>query len=123
VNPSSEGPERAADLGGGFVAEAAGLRRSQGRDHLYQLDVFFDKRLITEVIGIIKTGKEASAYCCRAGSDLGGGLVCAKVYRARQYRFKNDAMYQEERTRGMRGQRRRALSKKPDFGRRVQTGS
>jgi RIO kinase 1 len=118
--PDNPGAE---DLGGGFLAEAVGLRRSQGRDHLNQLDVFFDKRLITEVLGIIKTGKEASAYCCRAGSDLGGGLVCAKVYRARQYRFKNDAIYQEERTRGMRGQARRALAKKTEFGRKVQTGS
>src|SRR5689334_22695882 len=80
VSPTSEFSD--SDLGapGGFGAEAAGLRRrSQGRDHLSQLDVFFDKRLVTEILGIIKTGKEASAYCCRAGTDLGGGLVCAKV--------------------------------------------
>jgi len=124
VSPTSEFSDSDLGAGGGFAAEAASLRRrSQGRDHLSQLDVFFDKRLVTEVLGIIKTGKEASAYCCRAGSDLGGGLVCAKVYRARQYRFKNDAVYQEERTRGMRGRPLRALAKKTGFGRRVQTGS
>lgn len=109
---------------GGF-APGAGEKvlRSQGRDHLYQLDTFYDQSLITEVLGIIKIGKEASAYCCRAGAELGGGLICAKVYRARQYRFKNDAIYQEARTRGMLGQAKRALAKKTEFGRKVQTGS
>jgi RIO kinase 1 len=59
------------------------------------------------------------------GRGPGGevSLVAAKVYRARQYRFKNDAVYQEERTRGMRGQAVRALAKKTEFGRKVQTGS
>src|SRR5688500_15667795 len=91
--------------GDGIARQALGLRRSQGRDHLYQLDAFYDQSLITEVLGIIKIGKEASAYCCRAGSSLGVELVAAKVYRARQYRFKNDAIYQEARSRelGLRG--------------------
>jgi RIO kinase 1 len=97
--------------------------RSSGRDHFAQLDAFFGQGLITEVLGIIKIGKEASAYCCRAGTALGGGLVAAKVYRARQYRFKNDYVYQEGRTRGMKGQAKRALAKKTEFGRTVQTGS
>jgi RIO kinase 1 len=105
------------------LAGPAGLRRSQGREHLEQLDAFFDHGLVTDLVGIIKTGKEASAYCCRGSSTVGGGLVCVKIFRARQYRFKNDAVYQEERTRGMRGRPRRALSSKSDFGREVQTGS
>src|SRR4051794_31240501 len=75
---------------GGFAAIAAELHhRSQGRNDLADLDTFYDQSLIVEVDRIIKIGKEASAYLCHAGDALGGGLVVAKVYRARQYRFKN----------------------------------
>jgi RIO kinase 1 len=105
------------------IAGPSTLRRSQGREHLQQLDAFFDQGLITAMVGIIKTGKEASAYCCRGGSEVGDGLVCVKIYRARQYRFKKDTIYQEERTRGMHGRAQRALAKKSEFGREVQTGS
>ncbi len=101
----------------------AGDLRSSGRDHGTQLDMFFAEGLITEVLGLVKIGKEASVYCCQAGSELGGGLVAAKVYRRRQYRFKNDAIYQEGRTRGMEGHLRRALKRKSEIGRQVQTGS
>ena len=100
-----------------------GTLRSQGRDHGAQLDLFFAQGLITEVLGLIKIGKEASVYCCRAGAELGMDLVAAKVFRQRQYRFKNDAVYQEGRTREMRGRQRRAFEKMTDFGRRVQTGT
>jgi RIO kinase 1 len=100
-----------------------GMRRSQGRDHFQQLDSFFSQGLITEILGLVKIGKEASVYRCQGGSELGGRPVAAKVYRARQYRFKNDAAYQQERTRGMRGQDRRAFVKKTGFGQKVRTGS
>jgi RIO kinase 1 len=100
-----------------------GMRRSQGRDHFYQLDGFFSQGLITEVLGIVKIGKEASVYRCTGSSDFGGRVVAAKVYRARQYRFKNDAAYQEERTRPMGGQVRRAFLNKSRFGHKVRTGS
>lgn len=102
-----------------------GMRRSQGRDHFEQLDGFFSQGLITEVLGIVKTGKEASVYRCRGSSQLGGRPVAAKVYRARQYRFKNDAAYQESRARetGMSGRALRAFQNKSRFGREVRTGS
>ena len=105
----------------GFVSETAGMRRSQGRVSLQQLDAFYDRSLITDVEGIIKIGKEASAYRCRASQELGGGLVVAKVYRSRQYRFKNDAAYLEGRERALRGQVKRALTGKTAFGREVGT--
>ena len=105
----------------GFVTQTEGMRRSQGRVSLQQLDAFYDRSLITEVEGIIKIGKEASAYRCRASQDLGGGLVVAKVYRARQYRFKNDAAYMEGRERMLRGQVKRAVTNKSSFGREVGT--
>ena len=98
-------------LGVARSAEAQELRRSQGGEHLHQ---------IQELIG-----KEASVYCCRGGPALAGvDLVAAKILRARQYRFKNDAVYQESRARemGISGRAARALAKKSDFGREVQGG-
>jgi len=103
------------------------MRRSQGRDHFTQLEPFFDRGLIEEVLGLIKAGKEASVYCCRAGSDAGSSLVAAKVYRGQQYRFKNDAVYQEARSRelGLRGRGLRAFEKRRSSatGRQVQAGT
>lgn len=120
------------------------MYRSQGRDHFKQLEPFFDQGLIEDVVGLIKAGKEASVYCCRAGSaaksildddprgyglptSVGSGLVAAKVYRGQQYRFKNDAVYQEARARelGLRGSALRAFEKRrhSDIGRQVQAGT
>jgi RIO kinase 1 len=113
--------DEAAEPDDGFAAGTEAMRRSQGRQSLQQLDAFYDRSLITAVEGIIKIGKEASAYRCRASEELGGGLVVAKVYRARQYRFKNDAPYMEGRERMLRGQVRRALSNKSSFGREAGT--
>ncbi|HEY7270054.1 MAG TPA: RIO1 family regulatory kinase/ATPase [Dehalococcoidia bacterium] len=140
------------DPTGGQVSGLSGHRRSQGRDHVRQLDSFYHQGLIADVLYLVRIGKEASVYCCRGGEFLSARLavnsvrrpeeldlrrlaqpsgddgeaeplIAAKVYRARQYRFKNDAVYQEDRTRGMKGQAARALAKKTDFGRDVQTGS
>ena len=44
------------------------MYRSQGGNHLEQLEEFFDQGLIEDVLGLVKTGKEASVYCCKAGS-------------------------------------------------------
>ena len=103
------------------------MHRSQGRDHFTQLEPFFDQGLIEEVLGLIKAGKEATVYCCRAGAALGEGLVAAKVYRGQQYRFKNDAVYQEARARelGLRGSALRAFEKRrhSSTGRQVQAGT
>jgi RIO kinase 1 len=101
------------------------MYRSQGGDQLSRLENFMERGLIEEVLGLVKIGKEASVYCCRAGADAGGGLVASKVYRESQYRFKNDAIYQESRMRelGIRGSAKRAFEKrrKSSVGREVQT--
>src|SRR4051812_1446814 len=103
------------------------MRRSQGGDHIAQLEEFIDNGLIEEVIGLVRTGKEASVYCCRGGPVADGALLAAKIYRARQYRFKNDSVYQESRARemGIRGSALRAFEKrrKSDTGREVQAAS
>jgi RIO kinase 1 len=58
------------------------------------LEDFFDLGLITELLGVIKSGKEATVYCCRAGTAFEERLVAAKVYRAADRRdFRDDSVY------------------------------
>lgn len=78
---------------------------------------FLTEGLITEVVRTVKSGKEATVYCCRGGSDTGAELVAVKVYRSREHRnFKNDVMYQEGRV-ILNGHTARAVKKKTRFGR------
>src|SRR5258708_5933638 len=84
------------------------------------LDSFFTQGLITEVLYTVKSGKEATVYCCQAHPSTGVELLAAKVYRPRNNRgFKNDAVYQEGRV-ILEGHVRRAVQNKSRFGREVQ---
>lgn len=89
-------------------------------DSLDALEPFFKERWITEVLHVVKSGKEATVYCCRAHPDTELGLIAAKVYRAREDRsFKNDAIYQEGRF--IADKRiRRAIQHKTRVGREAQ---
>jgi len=86
------------------------------------LDQFFTEGLITEVLYVVKSGKEATVYCCQAHPSTGVELLAAKVYRSRNNRgFKNDSIYQEGRL--IRdGHVRRAVQNKSRFGREAQFG-
>jgi RIO kinase 1 len=44
------------------------------------LQAFADAGLITDVVNRVKSGKEATVYCCRAHPSTGRELVAAKVY-------------------------------------------
>jgi RIO kinase 1 len=70
------------------------------------LGAFYDRRLISDVLRKVKGGKEATVYCCSAGSLAPGDLVAAKIYRPRQFRnLRNDALYRQGREiLGARGQ-------------------
>src|SRR5438309_7575984 len=86
------------------------------------LDFFYTEGLITEVLYTVKSGKEATVYCCQAHPSTGMELLAAKIYRPRNHRgFKNDAVYQEGRV-ITNGQIRRAVQKKSRFGRQMQFG-
>lgn len=87
-----------------------------------ELETFFAEGLITEVLYEVKSGKEATVYCCRAGSALGVELAAAKIYRHQQHRnFKNDTIYQEGRV--ILNQRTlRAVKNKTGFGREAHLG-
>lgn len=62
---------------------------------LSALDPFFQRDLITDVLHVVKSGKEASVYCCQAHPKTGIDLIAAKIYRPREQRdFKDDSVYQ-----------------------------
>ncbi|HLL80901.1 MAG TPA: RIO1 family regulatory kinase/ATPase [Ktedonobacteraceae bacterium] len=87
---------------------------------LAALDTFLADGLIREVLYTVKSGKEATVYCCEASPSTGLDLVAAKVYRSRNRRvFKNDAIYQEGRV-ILKGHVRRAVENKSRFGREAQ---
>jgi RIO kinase 1 len=86
------------------------------------LDYFFAEGMITEILYPVKSGKEASVYCCRADPSTGAELVAAKIYRPRNHRgFKNDAVYLEGRV-IIPARVRRAVQNKSRFGRQAQFG-
>ncbi len=85
-----------------------------------ELASFADERLITEVLYEVKSGKEATVYCCRAGENAGAEFLAVKVYKELTHRsFRNDSVYQEGRFHG-RGQVLRAYEKKTEFGQTAQ---
>ena len=88
-------------------------------EQLQALEEFVDRGLIQEVLGVIKSGKEATVYLCEA-PDAPSGLLAAKVYRSRDVRgFANDAMYRQGRTRGMRRREALAIELKSRGGRQL----
>jgi RIO kinase 1 len=85
------------------------------------LEPFIADGLIEDILYPIKSGKEATVYCCRAGPALKADLVAAKVYKARAYRsFRDDAVYREGRV-IVDARARRAAAKRTAFGQKVQS--
>ncbi len=98
------------------------------RDRLWVLSSlaqFYEQDLITDVRSVVKSGKEATVYCCAADPSTGRDLLAAKVYRPRMFRsLKNDVIYRQnraardERGRVVRGDRGwRGASKNTERGR------
>ncbi|MFN8376955.1 MAG: RIO1 family regulatory kinase/ATPase [Anaerolineae bacterium] len=90
------------------IADAAGLEagfKTTYRPGLFEegwlldsLRGFYDQAYITDVLGLVKGGKEASVYRCEAHERLDDPLLAAKVYRPRMFRqLRNDKMYREGR--------------------------
>lgn len=78
----------------------------------------FDAGLIDEVLFEVKSGKEATVYCCRAKYEL----VAAKVYRDLATRgFRNSAVYQAGRVHLARsGRAKRAAENRSAFGQEME---
>ena len=80
------------------------------------LEAFFEEGWITEVSTPVKSGKEATVYCCQAGHEVEAAYLAAKVYRDREDRtFRNDAIYQAGRP-ILDKRLRRAVAKKTAIG-------
>jgi RIO kinase 1 len=78
--------------------------------------------MITEILYLVKSGKEATVYCCEAHPSTGMELIAAKIYRSRNQRnFKNDAIYLEGRAIAE-ARVRRAVENKSRFGRQAGFG-
>ena len=87
---------------------------------LSSLDSFLDENVISEVLEVVRGGKEATVFRCRAGHNKGGQrFYAAKVYRPSDRRaFRNDAAYRDGRVIGN-PRTRRAVANRTEFGREV----
>ena len=71
-----------------------GLLSAAERAHL--MDTFGADGSISEVLGVLGDGKEATIYACRAGPDTGVDTAVAKVYRAQKFRsFSEGSAYHD----------------------------
>jgi RIO kinase 1 len=65
---------------------------------LESLKILYHQALITDVMSMVKGGKEASVYRCKAHESTGQEFLAAKVYRPRMFcNLRNDKMYREGR--------------------------
>ncbi|MCP4416028.1 MAG: hypothetical protein GY805_05365 [Chloroflexi bacterium] len=88
---------------------------------------FYRDEIVSDVTRLVKGGKEANVYACRAHPNTGMELIAAKLYRPRMLRhLKNDAIYKagrqlrDEEGKQMKGRRvNLALSKKSNYGKSV----
>jgi len=65
---------------------------------LSSLNAFYEDDLISDVLHVVKSGKEATVYCCAAHPRTGLPYAAVKIYRPRMFRsLKNDAIYRQSR--------------------------
>lgn len=65
---------------------------------LRSLEPFYFQDMISDVVAVVKGGKEASVYRCKPHITVDKEWVAAKVYRPRMFRqIRNDTMYREGR--------------------------
>ena len=98
---------------------------------LSSLARFYDQDLITDVLHVVRSGKEATVYCCAAHPSTGVEYLAAKVYRPRMFRsLRNDAVYrlnrvqrdeQEQVVHG--GSRRQLTDRNTEKGRAMRVAS
>lgn len=120
--------DEVAGLEGGFETTYQPSRHEEGW-LLDSLRSFYQEDYISDVVAVVKGGKEASVYRCEATENSGEQWLAAKVYRPRMFRnLRNDAMYRQGRAvLSHSGQAvkqnehriMRALGKKTTFGQQV----
>ncbi len=86
------------------------------------MDSFAGRGLITDVIGTIDDGKEATVYLCAAHPSVGVEWLAAKVYRASKFRaFRDSSRYSVGRIH-MKAREMRAIENASRVGRRLTHG-
>jgi RIO kinase 1 len=84
------------------------------------IEPLIDDKLIDDVLYPVKSGKEATLYCCSGGSRANADLVAVKIFKPQQFRsFRNDSVYQEGRV-ILNERSARAVAKRTRHGRQVQ---
>lgn len=79
-------------------AQGLDPRHFERRWLIDSLGSFYGNRQITDVLHLVKGGKEANVYCCQAHPEADVPLLAAKLYRPRILRhLKNNAVYKEGR--------------------------
>ena len=82
-----------------------------------ELELLAEEGWIGDVLYELKSGKEATAWCCSGGPLSGVDLIAAKVYRPIESRgFRNDAVYQAGRTEAWSRRERLAFESKSRVG-------
>src|SRR5262249_34238260 len=85
-----------------------------------EIKTFFEDGWIDAVLFPVKSGKEATVYCCKACPGRDEAYFALKIYRPTEHRnFRNTAMYQEGRVLGD-ARTTRAVKNKSKFGRAVE---
>lgn len=88
-----------------------------------EIETFIENGWIEDVLFLVKSGKEASVYCCRASPGRGDPFFALKVYKPRKNRsFRDAAMYQEGRV-ITNARTARAVRNKTRFGRAAEFGA
>lgn len=65
---------------------------------LASLGAFYEQQWISDILRLVKGGKEASVYLCASGQSVRVPTLVAKVFRPRNLRnLKNDQLYREGR--------------------------
>jgi RIO kinase 1 len=99
------------------------LGQNKTNEDTQALDDLIGQGLVAGVLGRVKSGKEATVYCCEAEPETGVPLLAAKVYRQRDVRrFANDAAYNAGRLRQRQRRETRAILNKSEFGREQSFG-
>lgn len=89
---------------------------------LGELQPFYEQGLVCGEPSLVRSGKEATVYRCRAAPGSGEVFLAAKVYRPLERRsFRNDTVYREGRV-IVNSRDRRAVEKKSDWGQDVRFG-
>lgn len=120
----------ATGVEGGELTTTYRLGEYEAEWLLASLRDFYDEELISDVLALVKGGKEASVYRCQAHPLTKMDFLAAKVYRPRKFRnLRNDKMYREGRqiltaagqpVKKTDHRIARAIGKKSDFGVQVE---